>query len=89
MTSIHDALQRNRYPGRLRTGAGELAVLPTGAQQHDALRHYIAATSSDRWTVYGNGEQVGEVARRLEEGLAPAAALMCSCCRRTIRTATT
>jgi IMP cyclohydrolase len=106
MTSIHDALQRNRYPGRLlllartldealvagyaltgrstasrerrleRTGAGELAVLPTGAQQHDALRHYIAATSSDRWTVYGNGEQVGEVARRLEGGLAPAAALM-------------
>jgi IMP cyclohydrolase len=106
MTSIHDALQRNRYPGRLlllartlddrlaagyaltgrstasrerrleRTAAGELAVLPTRPGEHDALRHYIAATSSDRWTVYGNGEQVSDVARRLDGGLAPADALM-------------
>jgi IMP cyclohydrolase len=76
LTSIHDALRRNSYPGRLLllartlddglvagyaltgrstasrerrlepTVAGELAVLPTRTGEHDALRHYIAATSS-------------------------------------------
>ncbi|WP_051742395.1 IMP cyclohydrolase [Streptomyces xylophagus] len=57
------------------TEAGETAVVPVGAQNHDALRHYIAATADERWTVYGNGEQVAEVAGRLVKGLAPSSAL--------------
>ncbi|MEU9330928.1 IMP cyclohydrolase [Streptomyces canus] len=57
------------------TEAGDAAVVPVSAQNHDALRHYIAATADERWTVYGNGEQVAEVARRLAKGLAPSGAL--------------
>ncbi|MEV6479043.1 IMP cyclohydrolase [Streptomyces sp. NPDC051576] len=60
------------------TPSGELAVVPVvpvGAEGHDALRHYIAATADERWTVYGNGEQVAEVAGRLAKGLAPGIAL--------------
>lgn len=55
--------------------AGELAVVPVGPQSHDALRHYTAATADERWTVYGNGEQVAEVARRLAKGSEPGHAL--------------
>ncbi|WP_406440140.1 IMP cyclohydrolase [Streptomyces sp. NBC_00631] len=72
------------------TPAGELAVVPVvpvvpvvsavsavsgGVAGHDALRHYVAATADRRWTVYGNGEQVAEVAGRLAKGLAPPSAL--------------
>lgn len=55
--------------------AGDVAVVPVGSQSHDALRHYVAATADERWTVYGNGEQVAEVAGRLAKGLAPGSAL--------------
>jgi IMP cyclohydrolase len=54
---------------------GELRVVPTVEADHDALRHYVAATCTDVWTVYGNGEQVGEVADRLARNLAPSVAL--------------
>ena len=57
------------------TASGELAVVPVGATSHDSLRHYVAATADERWTVYGNGEQVAEVAARLAKGLAPGSAL--------------
>ena len=57
------------------TASGELAVVPVDATGHDSLRHYVAATADERWTVYGNGEQVTEVAARLAKGLAPSSAL--------------
>ncbi|MFI6853306.1 IMP cyclohydrolase [Streptomyces sp. NPDC050416] len=57
------------------TVSGELTVVPVGATGHDSLRHYVAATADERWAVYGNGEQVTEVAARLAKGLAPAGAL--------------
>ncbi|EKX61102.1 hypothetical protein Sipo8835_27110 [Streptomyces ipomoeae] len=57
------------------TASGELTVVPVGATGHDNLRHYVAATADERWTVYGNGEQVTEVAARLAKGLAPGSAL--------------
>jgi IMP cyclohydrolase len=105
MTSIHDALNANPYPGRLiilartpdgalaaayaltgrsdsskarrlePTPDGDLAAKPVGDQVHDALRHYVAATADEQWTVYGNGEQVGEVAVRLAKGATAAGAL--------------
>jgi IMP cyclohydrolase len=59
---------------RLAAG-GELVVLPTGATEHDALRHYVAATETDDWLVYGNGEQVSTVRERLVAGRCPADAL--------------
>lgn len=59
----------------LRKQAG-LAVVPTDDTAHDELRHYLAATWTRDWCVVGNGDQVEVVARRLEEGLPPAAALM-------------
>ncbi|MFF5372463.1 IMP cyclohydrolase [Streptomyces sp. NPDC013187] len=57
------------------TTSGELNVVPVGATGHDSLRHYSAATADERWAVYGNGEQVTEVAARLAKGLAPGSAL--------------
>ena len=57
------------------TAEGDLAVVPVGDHDHDALRHYIAATADERWTVYGNGEQVSQVAARLAGGTPPGSAL--------------
>lgn len=57
------------------TPDGDLAAVPVGEQAHDALRHYVAATADKEWTVYGNGEQVAQVAARLAEGRPPAGAL--------------
>lgn len=51
----------------LRRGDGELVVSPTGASAHDPLRHYAAARERGGWLVFGNGEQVGAVADRLED----------------------
>jgi IMP cyclohydrolase len=52
-----------------------LHVVPTTEREHDALRHYPAALADERWTVWGNGEQVARVAARLAAGQPPAAAL--------------
>jgi hypothetical protein len=49
--------------------------VPTTEREHDALRHYPAALAGERWTVWGNGEQVPQVAARLAAGQSPAAAL--------------
>ena len=54
---------------------GDLAAVPVGDQAHDALRHYAAATADEQWTVYGNGEQVSQVAARLAAGSPPGSAL--------------
>jgi IMP cyclohydrolase len=54
---------------------GEIVVRPVGAQGHDRLRHYVAAQAGPELTVFGNGEQVGEVFARLGTGLAPPLAL--------------
>lgn len=59
---------------RLAAG-GELVVVPIGATEHDALRHYVAATETDDWLVYGNGEQVSTVRERLLARQSPADAL--------------
>lgn len=105
MTSLHDALTANPYPGRLivlartldgdlaaayaltgrsasskarrlePTPDGDLAAKPVGDQAHDVLRHYVAATADEQWTVYGNGVQIVEVAARLAKGAPPASAL--------------
>ncbi|MGW7543681.1 IMP cyclohydrolase [Streptomyces sp. NPDC054770] len=72
LTGRSEASQARRIES---TPSGELTVVPVGATGHDALRHYIAATTDERWTVYGNGEQVAEVAGRLAKGLAPGSAL--------------
>lgn len=53
----------------------ELLVSPVDDSEHDSLRHYAAALSDDRWTVFGNGEQVGTVFDRLFAGEPPAVAL--------------
>jgi IMP cyclohydrolase len=53
----------------------ELRVSPLDDQGHDNLRHYTAALSDERWTVLGNGTQVGVVFDRLFAGLPPALAL--------------
>jgi IMP cyclohydrolase len=61
----------------LRPDVDELIVRPTTGQagEHDPLRHYVAARERSGRLVYGNGEQVAVVADRLEDGLAPTAAL--------------
>jgi hypothetical protein len=51
-----------------RTVGGDLIVAPSGAREHDHLRHYIAARQSGDWMVFGNGEQVSTVADRLTSG---------------------
>lgn len=55
----------------LRLAGDELLVGPTAATGHDPLRHYTAATVTDAWLVFGNGEQVSQVTGRLLNG-APA-----------------
>ncbi len=57
-------------------GVGELTVAPTTASGHDPLRHYAAVRERrDGWLVYGNGEQVAQVAELLEAGRTPAEAM--------------
>ncbi|MFD5070202.1 IMP cyclohydrolase [Streptomyces sp. NPDC058369] len=72
LTGRSEASRARRMEG---SAAGELAVVPVGAQDNDALRHYVAACVAGPWTVYGNGEQVAEVAARLTGGQSPAEAL--------------
>ncbi|GAA4606533.1 IMP cyclohydrolase [Actinoplanes octamycinicus] len=60
---------------RIVPGDAELRVEATGEHAHDRLRHYTAAHSDDRWTVFGNGEQVTTVFERLSAGAHPAVAL--------------
>jgi IMP cyclohydrolase len=60
----------------LRPGPGEIVVAATDADgAHDALRHYVAARETGGRLVFGNGEQVAQVAYRLDQGDAPADAL--------------
>jgi IMP cyclohydrolase len=54
----------------LRLASDELLVGPTTATGHDPLRHYTAATVTDDWLVFGNGEQVSQVTDRLLGGAA-------------------
>jgi IMP cyclohydrolase len=61
---------------RLRlTDEGDLVVEPVDTSDDDPLRHYIAATMLPGWIVVGNGRQVGEVATRIDCGMAPEAAM--------------
>jgi IMP cyclohydrolase len=53
----------------------EVRVEALDERDHDSLRHYTAALSDERWTVLGNGEQVGIVFDRLFAGAVPAVAL--------------
>jgi IMP cyclohydrolase len=55
-------------PGYGSTGGGAATV-------RDPLRHYTAAVSDQAWTVFGNGEQVETVAKRLAIGADPRIAL--------------
>lgn len=57
------------------TDTGELAVVAKGDVGFDPLRHYIAATASPEWLVFGNGAQVSSVAAELAHGEQPAVAL--------------
>src|SRR5882757_1044225 len=61
----------------LRLVRDELVVAATGAAEpgRDPLRHYVAARERDGRLVYGNGEQVAEVADRLAVGRSPVEAL--------------
>lgn len=54
---------------------GELAVAARSDVGFDPLRHYVAATSSPDWLVFGNGAQVSTVAERLAAGEPPSVAL--------------
>ena len=51
------------------TADGEVAVAAKSDTGFDPLRHYIAATVSPEWLVFGNGAQVSTVAERLGRGL--------------------
>ncbi len=57
------------------TPSGELTVAAKQDVGFDPLRHYIAATASPQWLVFGNGAQVSTVAERLARGEQPAIAL--------------
>lgn len=57
------------------TDSKELAVAAKADVGFDPLRHYIAATASPEWLVFGNGAQVSTVAERLGQGQAPSVAL--------------
>ncbi len=57
------------------TAGGELAVAAKDDVGFDPLRHYIAATASPDWLVFGNGAQVSTVAERLTRKDQPPAAL--------------
>ncbi|MGW4808570.1 IMP cyclohydrolase, partial [Kitasatospora sp. NPDC004272] len=52
----------------VRPVGGELVVGPVAEVEHDPLRHYTAATATDEWLVFGNGEQVAQVTERLRGG---------------------
>lgn len=54
---------------------GALIVAPSGASEHDPLRHYVAARTDGGRLVFGNGEQVSVIAERMCDGQAPAVAL--------------
>jgi IMP cyclohydrolase len=55
--------------------SGELAVTSVSAAEHDPLRHYVAATSTEHHVIVGNGEQVAVVASRTASGSTPTEAL--------------
>jgi IMP cyclohydrolase len=57
------------------TSSGELAVAAKSDVGFDPLRHYIAATASPEWLVFGNGAQVSTVATKLARGEQPSVAL--------------
>jgi IMP cyclohydrolase len=57
------------------TAGREAAVIARGDVGFDPLRHYIAATASPDWLVFGNGAQVSTVAERLARGEPPPLAL--------------
>ena len=66
----------HRDSGASTGGVSELTVAPTSASDHDPLRHYAAVRErQDGWLVYGNGEQVAEVAELLDAGRTPAEAM--------------
>jgi IMP cyclohydrolase len=46
----------------------QLVVGPVTPAEHDPLRYYTAALSAGGWLVFGNGEQVTQVAQRLRNG---------------------
>ena len=50
-------------------------MVARGDVDFDPLRHYIAATASPDWLVFGNGAQVSTVAERLAGGEQPSVAL--------------
>ena len=52
----------------LRVDGDELMVGPLTPAEHDPLRYYTAALSTVGWLVFGNGEQVAQVAERLRQG---------------------
>ncbi|WP_284291820.1 IMP cyclohydrolase [Luteimicrobium album] len=58
------------FPG---PGSGRAAGSSLTAR--DPLRHYTAAVSDDTWTVFGNGDHVETVAKRLATGTDPRLAL--------------
>lgn len=61
---------------RLRADGDELLAAALGGEAgHDPLRHYVAARQRGDRLVYGNGEQVGQVADRLAAGVTPPEAL--------------
>lgn len=53
----------------------DLVVGPLTPGEHDPLRHYAAATTTNDWLVLGNGEQVSQAAERLRAGASPTEAL--------------
>ncbi|MFD7864039.1 IMP cyclohydrolase [Streptomyces sp. NPDC057682] len=59
----------------LRVNGDELTVGPVAPVEHDPLRHYAAALHTADWLVFGNGEQVAQVAGRLDKDIAPAESL--------------
>ncbi|MEV6611147.1 IMP cyclohydrolase [Kutzneria sp. NPDC051319] len=60
---------------RLAWSGSTLTVAPLDADPHDPLRHYDAVRADSRWTVLGNGSQVGVVHARLTAGQPPSVAL--------------
>jgi IMP cyclohydrolase len=57
----------------LRIGGGDLVVAATQGPGGDPLRHYVAARERGDWLVFGNGEQVTQVADRLGTATPPQA----------------
>jgi IMP cyclohydrolase len=59
----------------LRAHGDELVVGPITPAEHDPLRYYTAALATAGWLVFGNGEQVTQVAERLRKGASAADSL--------------